>query len=144
MSGCRVEQYVYTGGVEACCQEELSVSGPILPAAVTDIEDIACKLVFIAPEIGTRSLSGHIQALRGDDSHNPSLSELRRVVSLGHSDSNKGVQLQSYNAFTSTISPTSSSTLVQTESLVKPDDVLNLQFTSGSSFSKLLPNSVPG
>lgn len=144
MPGCRVEQYVYTGGVEACCPEELSVSGPISPAAVTDIEDIACKLVFIAPEIGTRSLLGHIQALRADNSRSPSLPELRRLVSLGHSDSNEGVQLQSYDAFTSAISPTSSSTLVQTESLVKPEDVLNLQFTSGPSLSKLLPNSVPG
>lgn len=100
-----------------------------------NLVNIACKLVFIAPEIGTRSLSGHIRALRGDDSCNPSLPELRRVVSLGRSDDSKGVHMQSYDAFTSMGHPSSSSRLAQAESLVKPDDVLNLQFTSGIRFS---------
>lgn len=93
---------------------------------------IACKLVFMAPEIGTRSLQSHIRGLRGDAFANPLLPELRRVVNLGSADDgSNGVQLQTYNAFTSSSQATKVSVLERAESLVKPEDILNLQFTSG-------------
>lgn len=96
------------------------------------MECIACKLVFIAPEIGARSLQSHIRGLRGDASVNPLLPELRRVVSIGSTDDgSNGVQLQTYNAFTSSSQVTTPSALDQAERLVKPEDILNLQFTSG-------------
>lgn len=95
---------------------------------------LACKLVFIASEIGSRSLSTHINVLRGNQSSNPDIPELRRVVNLGDMGTDKsGVEMQSYSMFTSGAQSVvmTDSTLRRAESLVEPEDVLNLQFTSG-------------
>ncbi|CEJ56598.1 hypothetical protein PMG11_02800 [Penicillium brasilianum] len=98
----------------------------------------ACKLVFIASSIGTRDLSGHIKALRGDSSLNSALPELRRVVYLGNGAPEQGgVEIQSYNTFTSNGHSVfmNDHVLKRAEIRVVPEDVLNLQFTSGTTGS---------
>lgn len=112
---------------------------------IPDFELLACKLVFIASEIGSRSLSAHIKILRGDQSSNPALPELRLVVNLGDMGTGRsGVEMQSYSTFTSVSQSVllKESTLRRAENLVEPEDVLNLQFTSGmnSNRSKLTHN----
>lgn len=108
----------------------------VLPAFLSTFTDklTACKLVFIAPEIGTRSLSNHIKVLRGEALKNTVLPELRRVVLLGNVGAgNTGLDMQSYETFTSKGQSVSmdDSVLKRAESSVNPEDVLNLQFTSG-------------
>lgn len=99
----------------------------------------ACKLIFIAPTIGTRSLSAHIDMLLGDSRPtNPALPELRRVVSLGDvtsfNSAGKGIEFQSYSEFVqeaNSIFMNNPAFLRRAQNKVKPGDVLNLQFTSG-------------
>ncbi|KAI9925758.1 hypothetical protein ASPWEDRAFT_158213 [Aspergillus wentii DTO 134E9] len=86
----------------------------------------SCKLVFIAKRIGQRDLSSHAEMLRG-------LPELDRVVCLeGTLD-----QVQSYNAFTSNRHSVfmKDAILHRAEKMVTPSDILNLQFTSGTTGS---------
>lgn len=94
--------------------------------------------MFIASDIGSRSLLGHIKALRGDQSSNPTLPELRRLVKLGNAmeSNNAGVEMQSYSTFTSGAQSVfmKDQMLLRAESSVSPEDVLNLQFTSGMTF----------
>lgn len=94
----------------------------------------ACKLVFVSSEIGSRNLTGHINILRWSSRKNPALPGLRRVVCLGGSQGDDvGVEMQTYNTFTSNGHSVfmNDSILKRAESLVRPNDVLNLQFTSG-------------
>jgi hypothetical protein len=105
----------------------------------------ACKLVFLASEVGSRSLSGHINILRGSSRRNSALPDLRRVVCLGGSQVGEaGVEMQTYNTFTSNGHSVfmNDSVLKRAESLVRPDDVLNLQFTSGmkTNTAAILPS----
>lgn len=94
----------------------------------------ACKLVFVASSIGNRDLSGHIKALRGNSFRNPVLPELQRVVCLGNGAlEQRGVELQSYSTFTSNGHSVfmNDHVLERAENGVTPEDVVNLQFTSG-------------
>jgi hypothetical protein len=96
----------------------------------------ACKLVFIASTIGSRDLSGHIKALVGSSSQKSMLPELRRVVYLGNGALEQGgVEMQSYSTFTSNGHSVfmNDRVLKRAENGVTPEDVLNLQFTSGIS-----------
>lgn len=96
----------------------------------------ACKLVFIASTIGSRDLSGHIKALVGSSSHTPILTELRRVVCLGNGALEQGgFEMQSYSTFASNGHSVfmNDRVLKRAENGVTPEDVLNLQFTSGTS-----------
>ncbi|KAH7021852.1 hypothetical protein EDB80DRAFT_758189 [Ilyonectria destructans] len=99
-------------------------------------ESEACKVIFIASNIGTRSLAGHIDILRGQNHPNHKLSELRGLVSLANSQfDSKGVEIQSYaelktNAASGTLTD---EMLRRAEARVSPTDVLNLQFTSGEA-----------
>lgn len=114
-----------------------------LKILITNPELLACKLVFIASDIGSRSLSAHVKALRGDKSTNPTLPELRRLVNLGDmSTDSSGVEIQSYSAFTSGAQSVfmEDSMLRRAENSVKPEDVLNLQFTSGMAFHHPKPD----
>ncbi|KAF9889611.1 hypothetical protein FE257_007119 [Aspergillus nanangensis] len=98
----------------------------------------SCKMVFIASHVGTRSLSNHTAALLERDSSNPSLSELQRVVYVGQGTSSQDrVEMQSYNDFVlgGNSSAVADSLLSDSEKLVAPSDVLNLQFTSGTTGS---------
>lgn len=104
------------------------------PSITQPDRGIACRIVFIAPAIGTRSLSGHIQELHNGRSPNPALAELLRVVCLGDGALGRtGVEIQSYSAFApSTRSvPENDPTLKTAEDCVVPEDIANLQFTSG-------------
>lgn len=90
--------------------------------------------MFIALRIGSRSLSSHIQELRGGQSLNPELPELIHVVSLGEGEiGSAGVRMQSYSDFAPSGSSVSENDprLKAAEDFVGPDDVANLQFTSG-------------
>jgi pilus assembly protein TadC len=81
-------------------------------------------------------MSGHIKALRGDLSRNVVLPELRRVVCIGNGVLEQGgVEMQSYSTFTSNGHSVfmNDRALKRAENAVTPEDVLNLQFTSGMS-----------
>ncbi|KAJ5989533.1 acetyl-CoA synthetase-like protein [Penicillium waksmanii] len=102
------------------------------------VQKSSCKLVFLASEVGSRSLSEHINILRGSSRKNPTLPDLRRVVCLGGSEVGEaGLEMQTYNTFTSNGYSVfmNDSVLKRAESLVRPDDILNLQFTSGTTGS---------
>jgi hypothetical protein len=104
------------------------------PASADRFE--ACKLVFIASTIGSRDLSGHMKALIGIPSQPSMLPELRRVVCLGNGPLDQGgVEMQSYSTFTSNGHSVfmNDRVLKRAENGVIPEDVLNLQFTSGIS-----------
>lgn len=79
----------------------------------------------MSPAIGTRSLQGHIDNLGQKDRLTPALHDLQQIVSLEH---------ETYDKFTSE----GKSDLVgdalcrHVESAVGSEDILNLQFTSGT------------
>ncbi|RAH40594.1 acetyl-CoA synthetase-like protein [Aspergillus brunneoviolaceus CBS 621.78] len=95
----------------------------------------SCKLVFISASISTRALSDHIQALRGEESPNPKLPDLRRIVLIGDGiHSQTGIDLEPYDAFTSNAHPNPPEQAAISRT-ISPEDVLNLQFTSGTTGS---------
>ncbi|KAM0426410.1 hypothetical protein ACHAPT_008457 [Fusarium lateritium] len=101
-----------------------------LEAAVNRVN---CKLVFVASMIGTRSLKGHVQKLLhlGDPE-----SQLARLVIIGDviGESTNNVELQSYqDCVSSPGSAAAHDALNEAETQVLPSDVLNLQFTSGTT-----------
>lgn len=79
----------------------------------------------MSPAIGTRSLQGHIDNLGQKDRLTPALHDLQQIVFLEH---------ETYDKFTSD----GKSDLVgdslcrHVESAVGSEDILNLQFTSGT------------
>ena len=97
---------------------------------------LACKLLFLANSIGPRSISEHIESICGNRKNSPDLPDLKKVVTLepynGHATS---CELTSYNnfflggysVFMNEV------TLRRAEKRVKADDILNLQFTSGTT-----------
>lgn len=90
----------------------------------------ACRLLFIAPKIGVKDLSAHIEALSSSASELPELD--RAVVLSDDLPSNKsGAELLSYSAFKQKAQSSSDSALQSAESAVKVHDILSLQFTSG-------------
>ncbi|KAM5341498.1 hypothetical protein ACJ41O_014529 [Fusarium nematophilum] len=100
-----------------------------LQAAVARVN---CKLVFVASNIGTRSLQGHVEKLLHMAT---SESHLTRLVTIGHVpvQSYNGVEVQSYSAFLGNSHSIfmNDTALKRAERQVEPSDVLNLQFTSG-------------
>ncbi|KAJ5344788.1 hypothetical protein N7452_002792 [Penicillium brevicompactum] len=102
------------------------------------VQRSSSKLVFHATSIGSRDLMGHIATLQGTHFPNPALPELQRIVSLGpKTQSDTGVEVQPYNTFTSNSLSVfmSNATLERAERKVTRDDVVNLQFTSGTTGS---------
>ena len=96
--------------------------------------NIACKLVFIATHIGSRSLGDHIALLRGKEQLNPILPDLERVVCFGSQKTvGAGVNIENYDAFLSRATPRDDGMLEHAQNAVGPEDVLNLQFTSGKT-----------
>ncbi|KAF9250418.1 hypothetical protein DTO027I6_4047 [Penicillium roqueforti] len=98
----------------------------------------SCKVVFHATSIGSRDLTGHIRILQGTQYPNPALPDLRRIISLGLGEFRTGaIEVQLYDTVTSN-SPSVSinnATLEHAERQVTPQDVVNLQFTSGTTGS---------
>ncbi|KAH8809329.1 4-coumarate-CoA ligase [Xylogone sp. PMI_703] len=93
----------------------------------------SCRLLFIASSIGPRALSGHIQTLL----KTPRKKEgLRHLICLGDSvPQSKDIECHSYSAFVSNGHSVfmNDAVLAQSERKVVPSDVLNLQFTSGTT-----------
>ncbi|KAL2848890.1 acetyl-CoA synthetase-like protein [Aspergillus pseudoustus] len=99
----------------------------------------SCKLVFISLKIGRNNLAKHVETLRGNQPTNTTIPELRRIVvlDLNASAPAGGVETQHYAAFVSSneLIVENTSSLNAVEELVSPQDVLNLQFTSGTTGS---------
>ena len=90
----------------------------------------ACRLLFIAPKIGIKDLSAHIEALSTSAGELPELD--RAVVLSDNLPSNKsGAELLTYSSFKQKAQSLSASALQSAEKAVKVHDVLSLQFTSG-------------
>lgn len=92
-----------------------------------------CKVLFIAPEIGRRSLAGHVQAVLTSLESN---STIRHVVSLDESSNpGHGPNFRSYTDFLNCGQSVfiNDRTLDRAERKVVSSDVVNLQFTSGQS-----------
>lgn len=94
----------------------------------------ACKAVFIAATISSRSLHRHIQILRGTNPAQDMPPDLQYIVSFGQGQSDStGAKIHLYEDFISQVKEFSFAAreLRRAESKVHPRDVLNLQFTSG-------------
>ncbi|PYH40467.1 acetyl-CoA synthetase-like protein [Aspergillus saccharolyticus JOP 1030-1] len=127
---------VFLGGGRIGCPVVV-LNNTYTPGELTRaVHQSSCKLVFISSAISSRSLSDHIHALRGKESLNSELPELRRIVLIGDgiSSSQTGIDLQPYDVFTSTAhpNPAEQAAIART---ISPEDVLNLQFTSGTTGS---------
>ncbi|KIX97674.1 uncharacterized protein Z520_06452 [Fonsecaea multimorphosa CBS 102226] len=88
----------------------------------------ACKLLFIAAKIRLKDLSTHIEAVAKDLSSLP-------CVSLAADDNatHKSLGLCTYSSFVSEGRNIDQATLKRAESRVRCEDVVNLQFTSGTT-----------
>lgn len=88
-------------------------------------------MLFIAPEIGRRSLAGHVRSMI----HTlRSKSSIRHVVLLGDQSSREhGANVRSYTDFLHCAQSVfiNDNTLARAERKVASSDVVNLQFTSG-------------
>ncbi|KKK15418.1 hypothetical protein P175DRAFT_0559879 [Aspergillus ochraceoroseus IBT 24754] len=95
----------------------------------------SCKTVFITPGIGTRSLIGHIKLLQSAKQRGPDLRDLQQVVYLrGNVGGLAGGMIQSYTSFIAQGHSRDKDTLLeQATKMLAPEDVLNLQFTSGTT-----------
>ena len=94
---------------------------------------LACRILFIAPTIGARDFSEHVNLV--SDS-NFALASTCRIVQLGESAwPSKGIALQTYTDFVSKnhAGSVTENTLMLAEARVQPTDVLNMQFTSGTT-----------
>ncbi|CCF34428.1 4-coumarate-CoA ligase [Colletotrichum higginsianum] len=92
-----------------------------------------CRLLFIAPQIGPKVLSSHLQAVLDVP---PGNSRLKQIVCLQKFDNpNQGAICESYNAFFNRGQSIfmNDSVLKRAARKVRATDVLNLQFTSGTT-----------
>ncbi|KAJ4223457.1 hypothetical protein NW759_006092 [Fusarium solani] len=97
------------------------------------IHRVNCKLVFVASTIGHRTLEEHVNRLL--HLHKPE-SLFARLVIIGDviGDPKNKIKLQSYEDFIgSSESSVAEDDLREAETQVLPSDVLNLQFTSGTT-----------
>ena len=102
----------------------------------TAVKVSSCKLLFIANTIGPRDISEHIETVCGNVKNGPQLPELKRVVTLEtYKSSSSTVEILNYNnfflggysVFMNEV------TLRRAEKKVGNNDILNLQFTSGTT-----------
>ncbi|KAK5263938.1 hypothetical protein LTR96_010656 [Exophiala xenobiotica] len=89
---------------------------------------VSCKLLLIAPKIGTRSLAPHINALTEHATDVP-------IVLLSKEAASESLNrnMTSYSTFVAGRHTINRDTLKQAESQVLCDDIVNLQFTSGTT-----------
>ncbi|KAJ5786992.1 hypothetical protein N7457_001982 [Penicillium paradoxum] len=128
---------VFLGGSRIGCPVVV-LNNTYTPAELANaVYRSSCKLVFHATSIGSRDLFGHIETLRGSTHPPLALPELRRVVSLEPAKfPDGGIHVQSYEEFAlNGISVLDKARLERAEELVNADDVVNLQFTSGTTGS---------
>ncbi|KAJ5683496.1 acetyl-CoA synthetase-like protein [Penicillium macrosclerotiorum] len=129
---------VFLGGARIGCPVVVLNNTYTPPELLNAVHRSSCRLVFVACNIGMRDLSTHIQVLRGTSSSNPELPELKRVVCLGNCAADTpGVEIQSYSTFSSNGHSVfiTDCVLQHAEDAVRPEDILNLQFTSGTTGS---------
>ncbi|OGE51422.1 hypothetical protein PENARI_c013G02871 [Penicillium arizonense] len=129
---------VFLGGSRIGCPVVVLNNTYTPEELVNAVNRSSCKLVFMASDIGTRSLSNHIKNLREGHSEPPTLPDLRRVVNFGTMGIDEaGVEMQTYSTFVSGANSVfmTDSMLKRAESSVSPENVLNLQFTSGTTGS---------
>lgn len=91
---------------------------------------LGCEILFVAPTIGPRSMERHVDHLQQVGS-SAELPDLQRLVVFGETKGSKdGPLCQSYETFTTDFS-TDGLKVRRAAKHVKPEDVINLQFTSG-------------
>ncbi|KAL4916367.1 hypothetical protein BDW62DRAFT_202694 [Aspergillus aurantiobrunneus] len=94
----------------------------------------SCNAVIIAPNIGTRSLRGHIEHLQDRSAKTPQLPDLQQVIQLRAEVPYQ--TLDTYQGFLEKgIARSGDHALSQAQEMLAPEDVLNLQFTSGTTGS---------
>ncbi|KAJ5474926.1 hypothetical protein N7475_004492 [Penicillium sp. IBT 31633x] len=127
---------VFLGGARIGCPVVV-LNNTYSPAELENaVRRSSCKVIFHASSIGSRDLLGHIETLRGKQYPNLALPELRRIVSLDREDfGGSGIKVESYSTFTARGPSVFSDNdaLERAEKLVTPEDVVNLQFTSGTT-----------
>lgn len=90
--------------------------------------------MFIAPNIGTRSLADHVENLQNKSTKAPQLTELQQVILFRTDMPSVNNMLDTYSNFLRKQRAASvDSELAQAEAKLAPEDVLNLQFTSGTT-----------
>ena len=91
-----------------------------------------CRILFLAPTIGSRSLAEHVDLL-GSPSTRFSLPELTQIVFLGESSQNFPFRHRCYEDFKAPATHNADNwTLFESQSRnTKPSDILSLQLTSG-------------
>lgn len=88
-------------------------------------------MIFMAPEVGNRSLEGHLRMIV--DSPQGELPIRMLVLLADILPPMKGTRCQTYNEYMASIEGgfVSDSVLSRAESKVTPSDVVNFSFTSG-------------
>lgn len=86
----------------------------------------------MAATIGVRDLQGHIDALHGLCSTGAGSC---RIVVIGERGRDSSSSLSSYKSFVSSPASSASNQLQAAEAKVQPSDLMNLQFTSGTTGS---------
>ncbi|OAP55000.1 hypothetical protein AYL99_10700 [Fonsecaea erecta] len=109
----------------------LSVSCKFPPLSLSEAgltRITACKLLFIAARIRLKDLSTHIEAVARELSTLPCVS-----LSAGDNAAHKSLRLCTYSSFVLEGRNIDQVALKRVESRVRCNDVLNLQFTSGTT-----------
>lgn len=91
-----------------------------------------CKVLFVAENIGPKSLSPHYTRVRQELSNLPSLQQVVLLSNQLPSGSREG-PLMTYAQFVHGAGSIADAVLQHAATLVQPNDVLNLQFTSGTT-----------
>lgn len=94
-------------------------------------------MLFIAPSIGSRQLHQHIEQLQQHNTPGSPLPDLLQVISFDKVSGLKGeVKIREYDSFlsTSSVDAASDAELKRIAQSVTPEDIINLQFTSGQIF----------
>ncbi|KAH7127887.1 hypothetical protein B0J13DRAFT_588608 [Dactylonectria estremocensis] len=95
-----------------------------------------CKVLFTAASIGSRTTNRHINELRGHGASGSSLPDLCHIILFDKTSQINGeLKAQLYSSFisTSSIAAADNVDLIRIVQSVTPDDVINLQFTSGTT-----------
>ena len=94
---------------------------------------LECKLLFVAAQIGPKKLHTHIKYVRQRGSE----TVLRLLVTLDETAvGQETTRARSYYSFLRSSERSNSEEVQRAADLVTPEDVVNLQFTSGRLHSK--------
>ncbi|EXJ71023.1 uncharacterized protein A1O5_06016 [Cladophialophora psammophila CBS 110553] len=95
---------------------------------VSALRVTSCKLLFVASKIRLKDLSTHVEAVAKELSTLPCVS-----LSTGDSATHNSLRLCAYSSFVYEGRNINTATLKQAETRIRCDDVVNLQFTSGTT-----------